>query len=58
MAGDHINLVDFDHPLELHVGCFGREAFPQMRGHRVDVVLIQAQFLRDLAVGEVQPHEI
>lgn len=58
MPGDHIDLVDLDHAFKFHLGRLGNEALPQARGHRMDVVLIQAQFPGDLAIGEVQPHEI
>ena len=58
MPGYHVDLVDLDQTLEFHLGGLGDEAFPQARGHRLDVVLIQIQFSGDLKIGEVQPHEI
>ena len=58
MPGDHIDLVDLDHALKPHLGGLGNEALPQKRGHRMDVVFIQAQFLGNLEIGEVQSHEI
>ena len=58
MPCDDIDLVDLDHALKLHFGGLGNEAVPQARGHRLDIVFIQAQFPGDLEIGEVQSHEI
>jgi len=58
VPGDHVDLVELDHALKPHRGDLGNEALPQLRGHRMDVVLIQAQFPGDLQIGEVQSHEI
>ena len=30
----------------------------QLCGHRMHIIFIQAQFLRNLAVGQIQPHQI
>src|SRR6188768_941417 len=41
-----------------HLGCLRHDAVAQHLGHGLGVALTQTEFLRDLAVRQVHPHEI
>jgi hypothetical protein len=53
-----VDLVDLDLARQHDGRNLGREPLAQMRRHLLNVALVQAQFMGDLAVRKVQPHEI
>jgi hypothetical protein len=58
VARHHVDLIDLNHTLELHLCDLGEQAFSQARRHGLGVVLIEVQFMGDLAVGEIEPHKL
>src|SRR4051794_25121392 len=58
VAGDDVELVELDVPAQDDVGRLRHDAVAQHLGHGLDVALAQAQFVRDLAVRQVHPHEV
>ena len=58
MASHDIDLVDLDRTFEFDVGCLIDDAFAQLGGHAVDIVLVQIQFVGDLPIGKIEAHEI
>ncbi len=58
MTGDDIDFVGFDHAVQNNLGDTGNETFAQMRRHALHIILVQAQLPGNLAVGQVQAHEI
>src|SRR3954467_6060899 len=58
MPGDTINLIDLGSAFPLRDRRPSEQTLAKLLGHRLHVRGIQAQFLSDLPVGEVQPHQI
>jgi hypothetical protein len=58
MAGDHINLITCNRFGELYRWLAYNYALAQLAGHLLHIVYIQVQFLGDLAIGQIEPHEI
>jgi len=58
VTGDDVDLVALHLAVEHHLGLTGLDALAQQFGHGLDIALVKQQFLGDLPVGEVQPHEI
>ena len=58
VARHHVDLVNLDNTGKLDVGGFGEQALTQARRHGLGVVLMQTEFVGDLTVGEIEPHEI
>src|SRR3954447_21068582 len=58
MPGDTINLIDLGSAFPLRGRRPSEQTLAKLLGHRLHVRGIQAQFLSDLPVGEVQPHQI
>src|SRR3712207_6013092 len=58
VASDHIDFVDLDLALQPRSRDFGDQAAAQLLRHDLHVRPRKAQFLADLPVREVQPHEI
>ena len=58
MARDDVDLVDLDLARQNDGRGLGREPLAQMRRHVLNVAFVQVQFVGDLAVRKVQPHEI
>src|SRR4051812_25595059 len=58
VPGDDVELVELDVPAQDHLGRLRHDAVAQHLGHGLDVALAQAQFVRDLAVRQVHPHEV
>lgn len=56
VAGDHVHLVGLD--LAAEHGLLALDALAQLLRHALGVILVKAQFLADLPVGQVQAHEI
>jgi len=53
-----VDLVDLDLARQHDGRGLGREPLAQMRRHLLNVALVQAQFVGDLPVRKIQPHEI
>jgi hypothetical protein len=58
VARDDMNLVDLDLARQNDGRRLGGEPLAQMRRHLPNVAFIQAQFVGDLAVRKIQPHEV
>jgi hypothetical protein len=58
MSCHHIDFVAFDLSGECHLRPALDDPFPELRCHDLDVVGIQIEFLSDLFIGQVQPHEV
>ena len=58
MPGHDVDLVDLHLTLQPHGRGLGNQAAAQLLGHGVHVRPVEAQFLGDLAVREVQAHEV
>jgi hypothetical protein len=58
MPRHHIDLVTLNGSLELWGGLATDYPFSKLGRHLLNVVLVEAQFLADLPVRQVQPHEI
>jgi hypothetical protein len=58
MPSYHIYFIALDFPFQEWLWLLGHNAFPKLGSHLMDVGPIQVQFLSNLLIGEVQPHEI
>src|SRR4051794_20996822 len=58
MPGDTINLIDLGSAFPLRDRRPSEQTLAKLLGHRLHVRGVQAQFLSDLPVGEVQPHQV
>src|SRR5215218_6590013 len=58
VPGHDIDLVDLDLACQPHRGSLGDQTAAQLLGHGVHVRHVEAQFLGDLTVRQVQTHEI
>lgn len=58
MAGDDIDLIDFDLSGQRDFGSLGGQTLAQLPGHDLHIRRVQAQFLGDLPVGQIQPHKV
>src|ERR1700691_2040388 len=58
VAGDDIDFVDLDLALENDRRGLSREPLAQMLRHVLNIAFVQVQFVADLAVRKIQPHEI
>lgn len=58
MSSDYVDLVGFDLTIKDDVRNLGDQPLAQMGRHGVSIILVQAQLFGDLAVGQVQPHEV
>jgi hypothetical protein len=58
VAGDDVNLVAFDRALKLRFGLEVDHAATQLRGHLMDVILVEVKFLGDLLVRQIEPHQV
>jgi hypothetical protein len=58
VAGDDVHLVGLDLAVEHRQGLLALDALAQLLRHAPGVILVKAQFLADLPVGQVQAHEI
>jgi hypothetical protein len=58
VPGDNVELVELDIPAQDDVGRLRHDAVTQHPGHGLDIALAQTQFMRDLAVRQVHPHEV
>ncbi len=58
VARHHVDLVDLDDALKLDLLGLGEQTRAQARRHGLGIVLMQIEFVGNLAVGEVEPHEI
>lgn len=58
VASHDIDLIDLDRTFEFNVGGIVDNAFAQLRGHAVDIVLVKIQFVGDLPIGKIEAHEI
>src|SRR4051812_48490821 len=56
VPGDDVELVELNVPAQDDLGCLRHDAVAQHLG--LDVALAQTEFLRDLTVRQVHPHEI
>src|SRR3954451_19732835 len=53
-----VDFIDLSGALQLRDGSACHQPLAEVLGHRRHVRGVQAQFLRDLPVGEVQPHQV
>src|SRR3954463_7034725 len=58
VPGHDVDFIDLSGVVQLRDGSACHQPLAEMLGHRLHVRGIQAQFLRDLPVGEVQPHQV
>jgi hypothetical protein len=58
VPGHDVDLVDLNLALQPHGWSLGNQAVAQLLGHGLHLRPIEAQFLGDLPVREVQPHEV
>ena len=58
MARDHVNLVAFDFTAQRHRRLAINDPLAQLGGHLVRLRRGQTQFCTDLAVGQIQAHEV
>jgi hypothetical protein len=58
MSGDDVDLITLDLTGEDNLRLPSDDPFPQLGGHPLGVVGIQIEFLGDLLIREVQPHEV
>ena len=58
VAGHDVDLIALDFAAERHPGLPLDDALPELGRHLLGVVRVQAEFLGDLLVGEVRPHEV
>jgi hypothetical protein len=53
-----IDFVAFHRAAERHLGRAFHDPFAQLRGHLLDIITIKVQFLSNLFIREIQPHEV
>lgn len=58
MPRQHIDLVSLNGSLERWGGLATDYPFSKLGRHLLNVALVEAQFLADLRVRQIQPHEI
>src|SRR3954464_860256 len=58
VPGDNVELVELNVAAQDDVGCLRHDAVAQHLGHGLGVALAQTEFLRDLTVRQVHPHEV
>src|SRR4051812_43402938 len=58
VPSDDVELVELNVAAQDHLGCRRHDAVAQPLGHGLGVALTQTQFLRDLTVRQVHPHEV
>jgi len=58
VPGDNVDLIAFDRAFQLRFGLEVNVAAAQLRGHLVDVILVEIEFLRDLLVRQIETHQI
>src|SRR3954464_39068 len=58
VPGHDVDLVDLDLARQLHRGSLGGQAAAQLLGHGLHIRPVEAQLLGNLAVREVQAHEV
>src|SRR3954462_822690 len=58
VPGDDVELVELNVAAQDHLGCLRHDAVAQHLGHGLGVALAQTEFLRDLTVRQVHPHEV
>jgi hypothetical protein len=58
VTGDHVHLVGLDLAAEHGQRLFALNARAQLVRHALGVILVEAKFLGDLSIGQVQAHEI
>jgi hypothetical protein len=56
VPGDDVELVELDVAAQDHLGCLRHDAVAQHHG--LNVALAQTEFVRDLTVRQVHPHEV
>src|SRR5688572_7198733 len=57
VPGDDVELVELNVAAQDDVGCLRHDAVAQHLGHGLGVALAHTQFLRDLTVRQVHPHD-
>ncbi len=58
MPSYHIYFIALNFPLQQWLWLLGHNAFPKLGSHLMGVGYSQVQFLGNLLIGEIQPHEI
>ena len=58
MSRHHIDFVAFDFSRKRRRRLFGNDALTQLPGHLLNIVFVQVQFLSNLLIRQIQPHEI
>src|SRR3954469_23170241 len=58
VSGDNVELVELNIAAQDYLGCLRHDAVAQHLGHGLGVALAQTEFLRDLTVRQVHPHEV
>lgn len=58
MTSDEIHLVDLDRACECGRGGRVHHALPETAGHVLGIIFVQAEFVGDLAVTQIQTHQI
>src|SRR3978361_207377 len=58
VPGHDVNLIDLYGVVQLRDGGACHQTLAELLSHRLHIRSVQAQFLRDLPVGEVQPHQV
>jgi hypothetical protein len=58
VPGHDVDLVDLDLSLQPHGRSLGDQAAAQLLGHDLHIRPVEAQLLSDLAVRQVQAHEM
>jgi hypothetical protein len=58
VPGYDVNFIDLSAAFQLHGRCPSDQTLTEMFGHRLYIRGVQAQFLSDLPIGKVQPHQV
>jgi hypothetical protein len=58
MTGHHVHLIAFHLTRQDRFRLAGDDPFSQLLGHPLHVVRVQAQFLGNLAIRQIQSHEV
>jgi len=58
VPGHHVHLVALDLAAERNLGLALDDPLTELGGHHLGIVGVDVQFLGDLLVGEIQPHEV
>jgi hypothetical protein len=58
VPSDQVHLIDLDRARQFRGGGRGYHPFPKLPGQPLGIIFIDAQLVCDLAVAQIQPHQV